>query len=51
MEHAAGQLAIRDDHELLARYPECFAQLTDSALDGEAAVDLIDKAARDFSIS
>ncbi|MFI6487802.1 hypothetical protein [Streptomyces sp. NPDC050564] len=50
MEHAAGQLAVRDDHELLARYQECFAQLTDSTLDGVAAVDLIDKAARDFSV-
>jgi transcriptional regulator with XRE-family HTH domain len=47
----AGQLAIRDDHELIARYQECFATLTDIALGDDAAVALIDEAARDFVTS
>ncbi|MEU9340848.1 helix-turn-helix transcriptional regulator [Streptomyces sp. NPDC048278] len=51
VEHSAGQLAIRDDHELVARYQECFALLTDMALSDDDAVALIDDAARDFGTS
>ncbi|WP_210575609.1 helix-turn-helix transcriptional regulator [Streptomyces sp. GESEQ-4] len=51
VEHSAGQLAIRDDHELVARYQECFATISDIALKGGDAVALIDEAARDFGTS
>ncbi|WP_089100819.1 helix-turn-helix domain-containing protein [Streptomyces hyaluromycini] len=51
LEHATGQIAVRDDHELIARYQECFALLTDMALKGDDAVALIDDAARDFGTS
>ncbi|MEU7580763.1 helix-turn-helix transcriptional regulator [Streptomyces sp. NPDC041068] len=52
VEHAAGSLAIRDDHALLARYQECFGTINDLALSDDDAIRFIDRvAAEDFATS
>jgi transcriptional regulator with XRE-family HTH domain len=43
IEYAAGSTASNNDMELISRYQECFATITDAALTGGAAVDLIEQ--------
>ncbi|MCQ4213711.1 helix-turn-helix domain-containing protein [Streptomyces longispororuber] len=40
---AQGNQSIRDDHELIVRYQECFESLREIAFSGDQAVDLISK--------
>ncbi|MDT0268158.1 helix-turn-helix transcriptional regulator [Streptomyces sp. DSM 44915] len=43
VESLGGTLASRDDYELIARYQECFEDLTERALSDEATLALIDQ--------
>lgn len=48
VEALSGLQASRDDHELIARYQECFEELAEKALSEAATLDLIDQAMADL---
>jgi transcriptional regulator with XRE-family HTH domain len=51
VESMSGSLSSRDDHELIARYQECFEELTEKALSDQATLDLIDQVVEDLGTS